>query len=63
MAGWEGDATGRWTTKLTQFLLKATLKINNGLGSNFSERCLAKTSPGLEMAEHTLKNQAAVILA
>ena len=61
--GWEGDATGRWTPNLPQFSLKATLKIPNEFGSNFTDRGLAKTSPGLEMAEHTLENQAAVIFA
>ena len=48
---------------LPQFSLKATLKIPNEFGSNFTDRGLAKTSPGLEMAEHTLENQTAVILA
>ena len=63
MAGMGGGCHRSLNAKPTPIFIQSNTQTLNELSSNFTDRGLTKTSPGLEMAEHTLENQTAVIFA
>ena len=63
MAGMGGGCHRSLNAEPTPIFIQSNPQTLNELSSNFTDRGFDKTSPGLEMAEHTLENQTAVILA